>query len=186
MRAPPCGDILAAVHDRSMVVGAAGAARLAIGAPQPPPPLFAIKAPPPPPAPTSVVSLNSWAASSSAQGISLLSPLQSAGVPMIYQKPNSRPAKPPPALPTAKGSAAMVPNLGDFPKLTPTAPSNPPARAKQVNQSDGIYSPDPYALHVAVKAPPKGFTRSKGSTSWQRTNRLCRQCRHHQSILSWA
>lgn len=43
---PPCGDILAAVHDRSMVVGAAGAARLAIGAPPPPTPLFAIMAPP--------------------------------------------------------------------------------------------------------------------------------------------
>ena len=109
--------------------------------------------PPPPAAPTSVVSLNSWAASSSAQGIAPLSPLQSAGVPMIYQRPNSRPAKPPPALPTAKGSAARVPNLGDFPKLTPTAPSQPPARAKQVNQGDGILQSRPLCTARGGESP---------------------------------
>ena len=150
---PPCADILMRVHDRSLTMGVAGAARLAIAPPPPPYPPVAIMGPPPLAVPTSVVSLNLWAPPPPAQGIAPL-----AGVPSVYQRPNVRPRKatpapaPPPAV-SPRGSVARVLKDGDFPKLVP---SNLPAKAKQVNQGDGIHTVGPYEPRPVVKAPPQG------------------------------
>ena len=149
-RRPPMRGHL---HDRSLTMGVAGAARLAIAPPPPPYPPVAIMGPPPLAVPTSVVSLNLWAPPPPAQGIAPL-----AGVPSVYQRPNERPRKappapaPPPAV-SPRGSVARVLNDGVFPKLVP---SNLPAEAKQVNQGDGIHTIDPYAPRPVVKAPPQG------------------------------